>query len=149
MRQKSFYLIIIIILVALLAFVIYAYVSDYQKAKENLADRVLSAHLESFPVGTAVKEGMKGTEKSVFKKGEWMGVSGTIKTTEGGTLSLKIFDLNNNLVKEDPKWEETIQGGQGSFGMCCIVVPNEIGQYEARLLLNDNPIYSLTFSVTE
>ncbi|HOD96696.1 MAG: hypothetical protein WC579_00775 [Candidatus Paceibacterota bacterium] len=149
MKRNSFYIIVIIILVILLAFVIYAYLSDYQKAKENLADRIISAHLEGFPAGTSVKEGMQGEEKTVFRKGEWMGVSGKIKTNEGGDLFLKIYDLAGNLIQENEKWHKSLQAGQGDFGMCCIVVPNEVGQYEARLILNEEVLYSLNFSVTE
>jgi len=149
MKRNSLYIIIIIILLALLAFVIYAYFSDYQKAKENLADRIISAHLESFPVGTLVQEGMEGEEKTVFRKGEWMGVSGRIKTNEGGDLVLKIYDLAGNLIQENEKWHKSLQAGQGDFGMCCIMVPNEVGQYEARLILNEEVLYSLNFSVTE
>ena len=150
MKQVNLYLVLIIIfLVLILGFVVYTYYSDYQRAKENLADRIISAHLERFPAGTKIEEGMKGEEKTIFKQGEWLGVVGEIKTKESGKLSFEIFDLNDNLIATKDIWQMSTKEGQGSFGMCCIVVPNEAGQFKLSLFFNDNLMKNLNFSVTE
>jgi len=149
-KNNKLLILIIIILVLILGFVIYTYYSDYKKAQENRAEKIISVHLESFPVGTVAKAGMEGEEKAVFKKGEeWMGISGDIKVNQTRTLSFKILNSEGKVIVENDKWEETIQKGQGNFGMCCIALPEEVGQYKIQLYLDDLPQQVLSFSVTE
>jgi hypothetical protein len=142
-------IIIIVILLALLAILLYAYISDYKRVKESTADKILSAHLEGFPVGAKIEKRMKGEEKSVFKKDEWFGVYGTIQVNEDGELTFKIYDNNDNLIASNDQWKTKIEKGQGDFGMCCVEMPKDVGQYKVNLYFNDKLMKSLGFSVTD
>ena len=148
-KNNKLLIIIIIILLLILGFVLYAYYSDYKKAQESTGERIISAHLEGFPVGSKIYEGMEGEEKTVFKKGEWMGIVGKVRTNENREISFKIVDEDNNIVAEDVDWEKNIQTGEGDFGMCCFVVPEESGQYKVQLYLDDELQQSLNFSVAK
>lgn len=150
MRKTTIFLIIcIIILLALLALILYTYYSDYKRAKESMADKILTVHLEKFAPGTNIERNMRGEEASVFKKGEWLGVFGTIQANKDSELTFKIFDLNENLIASNNQWKTEIKKGQGEFGMCCVEVPEAVGQYQINLYLNDNLMGVLNFSVTE
>ncbi len=148
-KTNIFLIIAIIILLALLIIVILTYYSDYKKVKESIADKILTVHLEGFPAGTEVKTDMRGEEKSIFKNNEWLGIFGNIQVNKDSELTFNIVDLDNKVVIEKNEWKVAIKKGQGEFGMCCVAVPQEIGQYKANLYLNDVFIHSLGFSVTE
>lgn len=150
MKKTTIFLIIcIIILLALLILVLYTYYSDYKRAKESVLDKILTAHLEGFKPGVTIERNMKGEEKTVFKKGEWLGIAGTIQANQDSELTFKIFDLNENLIASNNQWKTDIKKGQGEFGMCCVEVPSEIGQYKVNLYLDNNLMETLNFSVTE
>jgi len=149
MKKTNIFIIIIIILLVLLAIILYAYYSDYKRIKESTADKILSSHLEGFSAGVKVEKGMKGEEKSVFKKNEWLGIFGTIQINKDRELSFKIYDNNDNLIATSNQWKTKVEKGQGDFGMCCIEVPNEIGQYKINLYLDNELMRTIGFSVTE
>lgn len=148
-KTTTFLIICIIILLILLGIVLYTYYSDYRKAKESVSDKILSTRLEGFKPGVVIERNTKGEEKTIFNKGEWLGIFGTVQANQNSELTFKIFDLNENLIASNNQWKTDIKKGQGEFGMCCIEVPNEIGQYKINLYLNNILMKTLNFSVVE
>lgn len=111
---------------------------------------ITSAHLEKFPAGTEIGPGVQGTVTTTFKKTDLMGLSGEAVITGAtgkATLTFQILDANGEIVQGGAQGMEI--KGSGGFGMCCINVPQTIGEYNLKLFLDGKEAKTLTFEVVK
>lgn len=133
----------IVILILIIGVIGYFIFSGKNGTSEGTT--ISSLYLESFPAGTQMGPGMKGTETSTIKLGEIVSLSGTAMTDGSVKSTVKIFDAQNN-----PILEQTCVNikGSGSFG-CGLGYPQSAGRYILKFYLDDTEKRSLEFEVQE
>ncbi len=139
-------LVIIIASVLIISLISYLVFTNLLNSKKGTAEGsiITSLFLESFPAGTQMGPGMKGTETTIFKIGEIADLSGTITTDGSVTSTIKIFDENGNLAAEQSCVEIK---GTGGFG-CGLILPQTAGKYTLKFYIEDTEARSLSFDVT-
>lgn len=105
---------------------------------------ITSAHLEMFPIGTQMGPGLSGTETTVFRSGELMGLSGEVNIVGTAKLTVQILDASGQVVRAGMEMNLT---GAGGFGMCCFPFPDTVGTYTMKLFVDSVESKTLPFQV--
>jgi len=96
-------------------------------------------------LGTQLRPGVRGTEKTVFGKWDQIGITGQADVSAGATLTGKLFDSDGTEVPIG--WPGMQFSGPGGFNACCLASPQTAGIYTLKLYLDGAEAKSLAFKV--
>ena len=150
MSNKTLIIIIVVLAIVVVGLVVYFSLGKLgaEKGAASLGEvkgTITSLYLESFPAGTQMGPGMKGEQKTSFKKDEIVELSGTAEVSESLTATVKIFDKDGSQYNEQPCVEIK---GSGGFG-CGLMIPQQAGQYTLKFYLEGQEVKTLSFEVIE
>jgi hypothetical protein len=140
-RKNNFVKIIVAV-----AVVLFGFIGFYFYQMNNFTGGIISAHFEVFPEGTEVGPNSVGMITDSFGFGNVVGVSGESDVSKEVGLTFKVFDSYGNQVESEWRGDK-IKIREGSFGFCCISVPQTSGEYTLKLFLNNRESKRMTFKV--
>ncbi|MCK9595962.1 hypothetical protein M0R19_02150 [Candidatus Pacearchaeota archaeon] len=142
MNKKIIIGVIVILIVAVIGYFTFM---KYNSPGSVEGTIITSLHIESFPTGTQMGPGMKGTETTTIKIGDIISLSGTITTDGVVDSSFKIFNLENNLILA----QDCVKiKGTGGFG-CSMDYPQVAGKYVLKFYIEDVEVRGMEFEVMQ
>ena len=107
---------------------------------------IISAHFETFPEGTEIGPGMAGLVTNSFNQNDLVAISGEADVNKNVELTFEIYDVYGNKIES--YWEGDFPKiNSGTFGFCCINIPQESGYYTMKLFLNGKESRTMLFDI--
>jgi hypothetical protein len=146
MRKKI--IIAFSVIIALIVILVVLMSLTNQNAPGGKNTLVRSIYLEKIPAATQFSPGMKGSFATTFEKDDQIALSGEASFVGKAQLTAKIIKEGET---DGPEAMPSMSLKPGTFGFCCIGVPQEIGKYSLHFYTEgtEESLSPLSFEVIE
>jgi hypothetical protein len=141
-------IIVLSIIVALIVILVVLMSLTNENAPGDKNTLVRSIYLEKIPAGTQFVPGMKGSFATTFKIDDQIALSGEASFVGKTQLTAKIIKKGET---DGPEVMPSTLLKPGTFGFCCISVPQELGEYSLHFYTEgtEESLSPLSFEVIE